>query len=50
MSEEELKKFLREHLKIELYTHYESYSSYLGVIIKIDDEEIDSSVFYDTEL
>ena len=50
MTPEELKEFLKEHLKIELYTHYESYRSYLGVKIKIDEEEIDSSVNYDIEL
>ena len=50
MTQEELKEFLKEHLKIELYTHYKSYRSYLGVTIKIDEEEIDSSVCYDIEL
>ena len=50
MTREELKEFLKEHLKIELYTHRESYRSYLGVTIKIDEEEIDSSVCYDIEL
>lgn len=50
MTQEELKEFLKEHLKIELYTHRESYRSYLGVTIKIDEEEIDSSVCYDIEL
>ena len=50
MSQEELKKFLKEHLKIELYTHYESYRNYLAVKIKIDEEEINSSVNYDIEL
>ena len=50
MTQEELKEFLKEHLKIELYTHFESYRSYLGVKIKIDEEEIDSSVNYDVEL
>ena len=29
MTQEELKEFLKEHLKIELYTHRESYRSYL---------------------
>lgn len=50
MTQEELKEFLKEHLKIELYSHYENYNFYLGVMIKIDEEEIDSSVFYDTKL
>lgn len=50
MTQEELKEFLKEHLRIELYSHFESYHFYLGVKIKIDGEEIDSSVFYDTEL
>ena len=50
MTPEELKEFLKEHLKIELYTHCESYRNYLGVKIKIDEEEIDSSVNYDIEL
>lgn len=50
MSQEELKEFLKEHLKIELYIHCESYRSYLAVKIKIDEEEIDSSIFYDIEL
>ena len=50
ITQEELKEFLKEHLKIELYTHRESYRSYLGVTIKIDEEEIDSSVLYDIEL
>lgn len=50
MTEEQIKIFLKEHLKIELYTHYESYRSYLGVTIKLDEEEIDSSVCYDIEL
>lgn len=50
MTQEELKEFLKEHLKIELYSHHECYRSYLGVKIKIDEEEINSSVFYDTEL
>lgn len=49
MTQEELKEFLKEHLKIELYSHFEGYF-YLGVKIKIDEEEIDSSVLYDTEL
>lgn len=50
MTQEELKEFLKEHLKIELYTHVESYRFYLGVKIKMDEEEIDSSVFYEIEL
>ena len=50
MTQEELKEFLKEHLKIELYTHRESYSFYLILTIKIDEEEIDSSVHYDIEL
>ena len=45
MTQEELKEFLKEHLKIELYTHYENYCFRLGVKIKIDKEEIASSVF-----
>lgn len=50
MTQAELKKFLKEHLKIELYIHRESYRDYLGVKIKIDEEEISSSVNYDLEL
>lgn len=50
MTPEELKEFLKEHLKIELYTHYESYRAYQGVRITIDEEEITSSVNYDIEL
>ena len=50
MTQEEFKEFLKEHLKIELYTNSESYRYYLGVTIKIDEEEIDSSVLYDIEL
>lgn len=50
MTQEELKEFLKEHLKIELYIHCENYGDYLGVIIKIDEEEISSSVMYDLEL
>ena len=50
MTKEEIKNYLKEHLKIELYTHYESYNSYLGVKILIDEEEIDSSVNYDIEV
>lgn len=45
-----LKEFLKEHLKIELYNHYESYRTYLGVTVKLDEEEICSSVNYDVEL
>ena len=54
MTQEELKEFLKEfikeHLKIELYTHVDSYRSCLGVKIKIDEEEIDTSVFDDIKL
>ena len=50
MTQEELKEFLKEHLKIELYSHFESYHFYLGVKLKIDGEEIDSSVSYQTKL
>ena len=50
MTQEELKEFLKEHLKIELYSHFDGYDFYLGVQIKIDEEEIDSSVSYDTKL
>ena len=50
MTQEELKEFLKEHLKIELYRHYECCSFYLGAKIKIDEEEINSSIFYDIEL
>jgi hypothetical protein len=50
MKQEELKEFLKEHLRIELYTHREHYRDYLGVTIKIDEEEISSSVNYDFEL
>lgn len=50
MTQEELKEFLKEHLKIELYAPFEDYRFYLGVKIKIDEEEISSSVFYDIEL
>lgn len=42
--------FLKEHLKIELYTYYKNYRDYLGVRIKIDEEVIDSSVNYDIEI
>ena len=50
MTQEELKNYLKEHLKIELYTHRECYRDYLGVRIIFDGEEIDSSVIYDMEL
>lgn len=51
MTQEELKEYLKEHLKVELYTHYEeNFRCYLGVKIKIDEEEIDSSVSYEVEL
>ena len=54
MTQEELKEFLKEflkeHLKIELYPHYENYCFHLGVKLKIDGEEIDSSVCYQTKL
>ena len=50
MIQEELKEFLKEHLKIKLYTHSDWYGSYLGVKIKIDEEEIDSSFHGDIEL
>ena len=50
MTQEELKEFLKEHLKIELYPHCDDARFYLGVTIKIDEEEIDSSVLYDIEL
>ena len=50
MKQEEVKSFLKEHLRVELYTHRENYRDYLGVSIKIDDEEIDSSVNYDIEI
>ena len=50
MTSEELKEFLKENLRIELYNHYESYRIYLGVIITVDGEEIDSSVNYEVEL
>lgn len=50
MTREELKEFLKEHLKIELYIHYENYRTYQGVRITIDGEEIDSSINYDIEL
>lgn len=50
MTQEELKEFLKEHLRIELYTHAESFRFYLGVKIKIDEDEIDSSVNYEIEV
>ena len=50
MTQEELKEFLKEHLRIELFNHYECYRTYLGVRITLDGEEIDSSVNYDIEL
>ena len=54
MTQEELKEFLKEflkeHLKIELYTHSDWCGSYLGVKIKIDEEEIDSSFHSDIDL
>ena len=50
MTQEELKKFLKEHLRIELYNHEEGFSYFLGVRIMIDGEEIDSSVKYEVEL
>ena len=46
MIQEELKEFL----KIELYNNFDNYSFYLGVKLKIDEEEIDSSVSYHTKL
>ena len=50
MTQKEIKTFLKEHLKIELYTCRKNYRDYLGVVIKIDEEEIDSSVNYDFEI
>ena len=50
MTQKEIKTFLKEHLKIELYSRRENYRDYMGVVIKIDEEEIDSSVNYDIEL
>ena len=50
MTQKEIKNFLKEHLKIELYTHREVYKDYMAVRIKINEEEIDSSVNYDIEL
>lgn len=50
MTQEEIKNYLKEHLRVELDAHRESYSDYLGVKIMIDEEEIDSSVNYEIEL
>lgn len=50
MTQEEIKSFLKEHLKIELSSCRENYKDYLKVVIKIDGEEIDSSVNYDYEI
>lgn len=50
MEEEKIKNYLKEHLRIDVYNHYENYRVYLGVRILIDDEEIDASVNYDIEL
>lgn len=50
MTPEEIKNYLKEHLRIELYVHRECYRDYLGVSITIDGEEIDSSVNYDVEI
>lgn len=50
MEQEEIENYLKEHLRIELYTHHENYRDYLGIKIMIDEEEIDSSVNYDIEL
>lgn len=50
MTQKEIKSFLREHLKIELCNYRENYKDYLRVVIKIDGEEIDSSVNYDFEI
>ena len=51
MTQEELKEFLKEHLKIELYNHEDNdFHSYLGVRLTIDGEEIDSSVKYEIKL
>ena len=44
MTQEEIKKYLKEHLKIELYSHYESYRVYQGVRITIDGEEINYDI------
>lgn len=50
MKQKELKEFLKEHLKIELCAHYENFRCYLEAKIKIDEEEINSSICYDIEL
>lgn len=50
MELDKIKNYLKEHLRIELFNHYECYRTYLGVRITIDGEEIDSSVNYDIEL
>lgn len=50
MTREEIENYLKEHLRIELYAHHESYRDYLGVKIMLDEEEIDSSVNYEIEL
>lgn len=51
MTQEEIKKYLKDHLKVELYDHFEkNFRTYLGVRITIDGEEIDSSVNYDIEI
>lgn len=50
MTQKEIKEYLKEHLRIELYTHYESYRTYQGARITIDGEEIASSVNYENEL
>lgn len=50
MTQKELKEFLKDNLRIELYSHHESYRTYLAVRITIDGEEIDSSVNYEIEL
>ena len=50
LTQEEIKAYLKEHLRIELYNHYEKYMVYPGVRITIDGEEIASSVNYENEL
>jgi hypothetical protein len=50
MNQEEIKNYLKEHLRIDVYNHYENYRVYLGVRILLDEEEIDASVNYDIEL
>lgn len=50
MTPKEIKNYLKEHLRIELYIHRENYRDYQGVRILIDKEEISSSVNYDIEL